>query len=66
MLTLEIDEKYRFSLETGEAVEIVVHGTKPAPKGLALLDITVEGLRGTYVAVNAALGQVPYVKVEKG
>jgi hypothetical protein len=37
MLTLEIDEKYRFSLETGEAVEIVVHGTKPAPKGLALL-----------------------------
>lgn len=59
MLRLEIGKKYRFTLDTEKEMELVVRGTKAAPKGLELLDIEVDGLRGTYFDVNAALGHLP-------
>lgn len=63
MLRMELGRKYRFTLLSNKTVEIEIHGTKAGLRGMTEFEISVDGVRGTYTDVNAALGE-PYTKVE--
>ncbi len=64
MLRMELGCTYRFTLQSGKTVDIIIHGSKQGAHGMTELDITVDGKRGTYTDVNAALGDA-YTKVER-
>lgn len=55
-VVLTCGKKYRFQLQTGKTVEIVIHGHGPNGNGL---DISVDGIKKTYPNLDAALGGAP-------
>jgi len=61
---MELGCTYKFTLQSGKTVEIIIHGTKQGASGMTEFEITVDGATDTYTDVNAALGGI-YVKVER-
>jgi hypothetical protein len=64
MLRMELGREYRFTLQSQKSVVIIIHGTRAGANGMTEFDITVNGVRGSYADVNAALGDA-YIKVER-
>jgi hypothetical protein len=58
MLHLLVGSKYRFDLQSGRSVVIIVHGQSSNGNW----DISVDGMRGAYPDINVALGE-PFAHV---
>jgi hypothetical protein len=64
MLKFELGKTYRVTLESNKTVDIVVYGSMAGANGTTQFDYSVNGVRGTYTDLNAALGE-PFLKVER-
>jgi hypothetical protein len=59
-LTIEIGQKYKFTLQSGYAIDVVVYGSSQNAGWI----IAVNGVRDIYPTLDAALGDA-FVAVER-
>lgn len=57
MINLQIGSTYEFTLKSGKKTLIIVHGSSLQDSGITRWEISVDGTKGDFATLNAALGE---------
>lgn len=57
MINLQIGSTYEFTLQSGKKILIIVHGSSLQDTGINGWEISVNGTKGDFANLNAALGE---------